>query len=144
MLLPVDAASAHGGGRVDLDGAGRLREPRPCAPWWEDGSALVGLLLAAGGLGRQNQQYLIGKAASPELRRGVSEAITGGERVDSVLELMTMRLSPEQVLVAARVDLADHLSPEELEQAADEIDELIRARFPEVRHLFLGPDPRPP
>jgi divalent metal cation (Fe/Co/Zn/Cd) transporter len=52
-----------------------------------------------------------------------------------------MRLSPEQVLVAARVDLADHLSPEELERSADEIDDLIRERFPEVRHVFLDPTP---
>jgi divalent metal cation (Fe/Co/Zn/Cd) transporter len=54
---------------------------------------------------------------------------------------MTMRLSPEQVLVAVRVDLADHLSPEEIELAADEVDERIRERFPEVRHVFLDPTP---
>ena len=52
-----------------------------------------------------------------------------------------MRLSPEQVLVAARVDLADHLSPEELEHAADDVDHRIREQFPEVRHVFLDPTP---
>jgi cation diffusion facilitator family transporter len=137
----------------------------------EDGVALVGLLLAAGGLaldsltggrtwdgvaslliavllvavayglGRQNQQYLIGKAASPGLRSGIVDAIKEAEGVDAVLELMTMRLSPEQVLVAARVDLADHLTPGDIERAADEVDERIRARFPEVRHVFLDPTP---
>ncbi len=146
-------------------------DPALRAVVWEDGVALVGLLLAAGGLaldtvsggrtwdgiaslaiaalligvayglGRQNQQYLIGKAASPELRQGISELITGTDGVDSVLELMTMRLSPDQVLVAARVDLADHLSPEQLEHSADEIDDLIREKFPEVRHVFLDPTP---
>jgi cation diffusion facilitator family transporter len=146
-------------------------DPALRAVVWEDGVALVGLLLAAGGLaldaltggrtwdgvaslaiavllvgvayglGRQNQEYLIGKAASPELREGIVEAITSIEGIDSVLELMTMRLSPEQVLVAARVDLADHLSPEELEHAADDVDARIRERFPEVRHVFLDPTP---
>jgi cation diffusion facilitator family transporter len=137
----------------------------------EDGAALIGLVLAAGGLGldtalggstwdgvasiaialllvavaaglgRQNQQYLIGKAASPELQRAIGEALADADGVDSVLELMTMRLSPEEVLVAARVDLADHLSPEEIELAADEIDDRVKKRFPEVRHLFLDPTP---
>jgi len=146
-------------------------DPALRAVVWEDGVALIGLLLAAAGLaadtvtggrtwdgvaslaitvllvavayglGRQNQQYLIGKAASPEMRAGIVEAIRGTEGIDSVLELMTMQLSPEQILVAARVDLADHLSPEGIELASDEVDDLIRERFPEVRHVFLDPTP---
>jgi cation diffusion facilitator family transporter len=146
-------------------------DPALRAVVWEDGVALVGLLLAAGGLaldtinggrtwdgvaslaiavllvvvayglGRQNQQYLIGKAASPELRQAISEAIRDTEGVDAVLELMTMRLSPEEVLVAARVDLNDDLTPEQIEHAADEIEDLVRERFPDVRHVFLDPTP---
>jgi cation diffusion facilitator family transporter len=146
-------------------------DPALRAVVWEDGVALIGLLLAAGGLaldtltggrtwdgvaslliavlliavayglGRQNQQYLIGKAASPELRAAIVDAIREAEGVDSVLELMTMRLSPEQVLVAARVDLADHLTPDDIERASDEVDDRIRERFPEVRHVFLDPTP---
>ena len=138
---------------------------------WEDGVALVGLLLAGGalaldaatggrtydglaslaiagllvvaayGLGRQNQQYLIGKAAPQPLREDITRLIASTEGVDSVLELLTMRLSPDQVLVAARVDLADHLSPEELEHAADDVEGRIRGRFPEVRYVFLDPTP---
>jgi cation diffusion facilitator family transporter len=146
-------------------------DPALRAVVWEDGAALVGLVLAASGLaldtllggrtydgiaslaiavllvgvayglGRQNQQYLIGKAASPELQEGIAEVLAEAEGVDLVLELMTMRLSPEEVLVAARVDLADHLSSEQIERAADEIDDSVRQRFPEVRHLFLDPTP---
>ncbi len=146
-------------------------DPALRAVVWEDGAALVGLLLAAGGigldavlggrtwdgvaslliavllvgvaygLGRQNQQYLIGKAASPDLQQSIAGLLAEAEGVDSVLELMTMRLSPEEVLVAARVDLADHLTPEEIERAADDIDDRVKERFPEVRHLFLDPTP---
>ncbi len=146
-------------------------DPALRAVVWEDGVALVGLLVAAAGLaadtitggrtwdgvaslaiavllvgvayglGRQNQQYLLGKAAAPEVRAGIVEAIRDADGIDSVLELMTMQLSPEQILVAARVDLADHLSPEGIELAADEVDDLIRERFPEVRHVFLDPTP---
>jgi cation diffusion facilitator family transporter len=159
---------------ASADAADYLRhdaDPALRAVVWEDGAALVGLLLAAAGLGldtilggrtwdgvaslaiavlligvayglgRQNQQFLIGKAASPELQQSVVDIIAGAEEVDSVMELMTMRLSPEEVLVAARVDLADHLTPEEIERAADQIDDVVKHRFPEVRHLFLDPTP---
>ena len=62
-------------------------------------------------------------------------------RLPEVLELLTMRLAPDQVLVAARVDLADDLTPEEVERAADGVDTLVRERFGDVRHVFLDPTP---
>jgi divalent metal cation (Fe/Co/Zn/Cd) transporter len=40
------------------------------------------------------------------------------------------------------VDLADDLSPEQLEHAADEVERTVREEFPEVRHLFLDPTPK--
>src|SRR4029450_11491289 len=104
--------------------------------------AIAALLVAvAYGLGRQNQQYLIGQAASPGLQQSIAAVLDEADGVDRVLELMTMRLSPEEVLVAARVDLADDLTPEEIERAADAIDDRVKERFPEVRHLFLDPTP---
>jgi cation diffusion facilitator family transporter len=146
-------------------------DPALRAVFWEDGVALLGLLLAATGialdeltggrtwdgiaslaiagllvvvaygLGRQNQQYLIGRSVSAELREDITAAINDADGVDAVLELLTMRLAPDQVLVAARVDLADHLSPEDIERAADEVDTMVRERFPDVRHVFLDPTP---
>jgi len=146
-------------------------EPALRAVVWEDGVALVGLVLAAAGLlldeatgshvwdavaslaiavllvvvayglGRQNAENLIGKAVSAEMQRGIADLIRGTAGVDGVLELLTMRLAPDQVLVAARVDLASDFSPEELEEAADEVERRIREEFPEVRHVFLDPTP---
>jgi len=146
-------------------------DPALRAVFWEDGVALLGLLLAASGialdevtgarmwdgvaslaiavllvvvaygLGRQNQRFLIGRSVSPAMRQELTDAINDAEGVDAVLELLTMRLAPDQVLVAARVDLADHLSPEDVERASDEVDTMIRDRFGDVRHVFLDPTP---
>lgn len=146
-------------------------DPALRAVFWEDGIALVGLLLAgtgialddltgshlwdgvaslaiaallvgvAYGLGRQNQQNLIGRSVSAQMREDLTRKIAGAHGVDSVLELLTMRLAPDQVLVAARVDLDDTLSPEEIEAASDEVDRLVRRDFADVRHVFLDPTP---
>ncbi len=56
-------------------------------------------------------KFLIGRSVSPELRGDIHQAIGESGGVDAVLELMTMRLAPDQVLVAARVDPADDLTP---------------------------------
>jgi cation diffusion facilitator family transporter len=166
--LRTEASSAEVG-----MGSHLVREADPTlrAVFWEDGAALVGLVLAAAslilvdrtgshvwdavaslaiafllvlvaiGLGRQNAQYLIGKAVSPQMQKGIVETIRGTDGVDGVIELLTMRLAPDQVLVAARVDLTSEFSPEELEEAADEVERRIRETFPEVRHVFLDPTP---
>jgi cation diffusion facilitator family transporter len=161
-------------GAADATVVGHLRteaEPALRAVVFEDGAALVGLILAAAGLaldeltgsqvwdaaaslaiavllvvvalglGRQNADYLIGKAVSPDMQRGIVRLIEDTDGADGVLELLTMWLGPEQVLVAARVDLADGYSPDELEVAADEVERRIREEFPAVRHVFLDPTP---
>jgi cation diffusion facilitator family transporter len=146
-------------------------DPALRAVVFEDGVALVGLLLAGGGLaldhvtgsstwdavaslaiaallvavayglGRQNQQYLIGKAVDDETLGAIREQIASAEGVDVVLEVLTMRLSPDQVLVAARVDLADDLTAEQIEHASDDVEIVLKQRFPEIRHVFLDPTP---
>ena len=166
--LRGDARAAGAGMRPHLQGDA---DPALRAVVWEDGAALVGVLTAAAGLGlseltgsrtwdgvaslviaallvatayelgRRNQRYLIGRAASPALTSEITERIAASDGIDHVLEVLTMRLSPDQLLVAARVDLADELSPEQLEHAADEVERRLRECFPEVRHVFLDPTP---
>jgi cation diffusion facilitator family transporter len=112
-----------------------------------DGLASLGiaalLIVVAIGLGRQNQRYLIGKSLDPAVVKGISEEIARAPGIDAVLELLTMRLAPDEVLVAARVDLSDTAAGDELELAADDIEARVRDRFAEVRHVFLDPTPPP-
>ena len=73
------------------------------------------------------------------MQREIAALIRETDGIDAVLELLTMRLAPDQVLVAAKIDLASGYSPDELEAAADEVERRIRAAFAEVRHVFLDP-----
>ena len=50
-----------------------------------------------------------------------------------------MRLGPDDVLVAARVDVDDAASGGDVERVADDVERRIREAYPEVRHVFLDP-----
>ncbi|NUR06281.1 MAG: cation transporter [Nocardioidaceae bacterium] len=104
-------------------------------------SILIGLLLVvvAISLGTQSKRNLIGEAMPESARRGLTEILDETPGVDTVVELLTMRLGPEDVLVAARVDVEDDASGGDLERVADEGERRIRERYPEVRHVFLDP-----
>lgn len=140
---------------------------------FEDSAALVGIVLAAAGitlhhvtgagywdgvasisigvlligvayaLGRQNMALLIGQSVPAPLREGIREEILAAPGVESLVELLTLRFGPEEVLVAARVDIDDSASGARIEQASDEIDRRLRERFPEIRHVFLDPTDDP-
>jgi cation diffusion facilitator family transporter len=114
--------------------------------FWDGAASIaIGLLLVlvAFALGQQNKQALIGEALTPVAQEEIRRIIRESPGIDSVVELMTMRMSPEQVLVAARVDLDDDASVDELEQAADEVERRLREAHPEVRHVFLDPTDEP-
>jgi cation diffusion facilitator family transporter len=106
-------------------------------------SVSIGVLLAvvAVALGRDTKNLLIGEAATPEERKAITEIIEAHPGVDRVLELLTMALSPDRLLVAARVDLADGLSADEIERASSAIDRELRERIPTVWQVFLDATP---
>jgi cation diffusion facilitator family transporter len=136
---------------------------------FEDTAALVGILLAAGGitlhtlsgsgiwdgiasiligillvgvaisLGSSSKRNLIGEAMPETARTGITKVINESVGVDVVVELLTMRLGPDDVLVAARVDVDDAATGGDLERVADDVERRIRVAYPEVRHVFLDP-----
>jgi cation diffusion facilitator family transporter len=107
-------------------------------------SVLIAALLAfvAVALGRDTKALLIGEAATAEERTAIAEIIEAHPAVDRLLELLTMALSPDRLLVAARIDLADGLSADEIERASSDLDRELRASIPMVWQVFLDATPR--
>lgn len=108
-------------------------------------SVLIGLLLVvvAYSLGQQNKRALIGEALPADVQDDLRRTVAESPGIDAVVELLTMRLSPDEVIVAARVDLDDRATVDQLEQAADEVERRLREAHPEVRHVFLDPTDSP-
>jgi cation diffusion facilitator family transporter len=85
-------------------------------------SVVIAVVLAtvAVALGRDTKALLIGEAAS----------------------LLTMALAPDRLLVAARIDLADGLSADEIERASSDLDRELHERIATVWQVFLDATPR--
>jgi cation diffusion facilitator family transporter len=107
-------------------------------------SVAIAVLLAvvAFVLGRDTRALLIGEAATPEERRAIVDILEARPEVDRLLEVLTMALAPDRLLVAARIDLADGLSTSEVERASSAIDRELRERVPGVWQVFLDATPR--
>jgi cation diffusion facilitator family transporter len=107
-------------------------------------SLLIGVLLSAVAfvLGRTNKGLLIGRQADRRLVLAVRDHLSGRPEVEQVVDLLTMMLGTDQVLVCARLDFVDALSAADLERACVEIDGQLRAEFPDLHEIFLEPVPR--
>jgi cation diffusion facilitator family transporter len=111
-----------------------------------DGAASIAigilLVIVAFRLGRDNRDLLIGRAADKRDLDAIREVITTSDGVGDLLELLTMHLGPDNLIVAARVALNDDLSADATEDLADRIEHRLTDRVPEVSHVFIDPTPR--
>lgn len=121
-----------------------LRELTGAAFWDGAASILIGLLLivVACSLGRTNMHMLIGQAADGEQRRAITGEIEAVPGIDTVLELLTMQLGPDALIVAAKVTFTDDISADDAEAVADAVDRRLRERLPAIQHVFLDPTQR--
>jgi cation diffusion facilitator family transporter len=114
--------------------------------YWDAGAAIaIGVLLAvvAYVLGRDTKEMLIGESAPALLRTAILDALDGHSEVDRVVEVRTMLVGPSAVLVAARLDMDDDLDAAGVEDSTDRIAAELQERFPEVVEVYLDVTSRP-
>ncbi|RPE46269.1 cation diffusion facilitator family transporter [Streptomyces sp. Ag109_O5-1] len=144
-----------------------LRDPALRTVVAEDGTAVLGVLLAIAGmalhmitgqvaweasaslaigallvfvayrLGADARDQLIGEAADPELSRRMRAQLAAESEIDSVEALLTMRTGLESTLVAARVDLVPGLDSERVEEVLVRIKRSLARTFSEADQIFL-------
>ena len=107
-----------------------------------DGAAsiLIGLLLAmvAIFLAREAKGLLIGEAADPALVAGIRAEI---ERpgIVGVGQIMTIHNAPEQIVAAANVDFDSNLGADDVERLVSEIEKSIQEKLPHVYRVYVRP-----
>jgi cation diffusion facilitator family transporter len=115
-----------------------LDEPR------YDGAATVaiGVLLVAiaAVLVVEMKSLLIGESAGPGDQRRIREAIEGSPGIRRLIHMRTLHLGPDELLVAAKVDLDPALSTAEVAGAINACEARVRQTVPIARVIYLEPD----
>jgi divalent metal cation (Fe/Co/Zn/Cd) transporter len=105
-----------------------------------DGIASIGiaavLALTAIFLARESKGLLIGESASREINRTILELARARYGTAAVQRVMTVHLSPGDVIAALMVDFADDDLASTIERNSEALERDIRQRFPAVKALF--------
>ncbi|MGW5650754.1 cation diffusion facilitator family transporter [Streptomyces humi] len=107
--------------------------------WEASASLAIGALLVyvAYRLGADARARLIGEAADPELGDRIREQLEGEPEIDTVEALFTMQLGLDSILVAARIDLMPGLDSERVEEVLVRIKGSLAETFTETDQVFL-------
>jgi cation diffusion facilitator family transporter len=135
----------------------------------EDAGALLGLILALGGVGLtmltgdpvwdavgtmcigallgviaiilivETKSLLIGEGAGPQTVDKIKAALIG-PGVDRVIHLRTQYLGPDELLVAAKIAIPRTTVIERVASAIDDAERRVRQAVPEARLIYLEPD----
>ncbi|MFF9915837.1 cation diffusion facilitator family transporter [Streptomyces sp. NPDC013457] len=148
----------------------RAKAPELPVVLLEDLGALVGLVLALGGVGialltgdgvwdgigtlcigilliaialvlaAETKSLLLGESAGIEQVKQIEEAVVDGETVTRLIHMRTLHLGPEELLVAAKIAVRHDESATEVAHAINAAEERIRAAVPIARVIYLEPD----
>ncbi|WP_128431309.1 cation diffusion facilitator family transporter [Streptomyces cyaneus] len=136
----------------------------------EDLGALVGLVLALGGVGLalitgdgvwdgigticigillvliaivlavETKSLLLGEAAGVEDVQKIEAAIVDGDTVTRIIHMRTLHLGPEELLVAAKIAVQHEDTATEVASAINAAEARIRDAVPIARVIYLEPD----
>jgi cation diffusion facilitator family transporter len=112
------------------------------ARWDAIGSLTIGVLLIgiAIFLSVEMKSLLIGEAASPEQEAAIQSAIEGSPEVNKLIHMRTMHLGPDELLLGTKVHFHDALTNSQLASAIDAVEARIRAAVPSARVVYVEPD----
>lgn len=143
------------------------KDPTAFAVLFEDGAALLGLLIAACGvvlshylaspiydgvasvgigcvlaavavlLAYESRGLLIGESALGGVVQSIRACAQGVPGLARIHRVLTMQLGPERVLVALQVALEPELDGADVEAIARELERTITRAHPYVRHVYV-------
>ncbi|MEV7282808.1 cation diffusion facilitator family transporter [Streptomyces sp. NPDC093111] len=110
--------------------------------WDGIGTVCIGVLLVAIAivLAAETKSLLLGEAAGIEDVQRIEAAIADGDTVTRLIHMRTLHLGPEELLVAAKIGVQGGDSATEVADAINAAEARIRAAVPIARVIYLEPD----
>jgi len=172
-LLAAREFWRHGRGRGILQTLEDARDPAVLTVLFEDTAALSGIVIAAGGitlaaytgnsiydgiasiligvmlsfvaffLAMENRDLLLGESASRRDRAVIREILRAFPEVERVLELLTMHIGPDEILLNANIEFRDGMTTQQIEKLVDDIEAAIRKEIPQTKKIFIEADTPP-
>ncbi|MFF5568567.1 cation diffusion facilitator family transporter [Streptomyces sp. NPDC012623] len=148
----------------------RAKAPELPVVLLEDFGALIGLVLALGGVGvalatgngiwdgigtlcigvllivialvlaAETKSLLLGESAGAEDVRKIKAAVVDGDVVTGIIHMRTLHLGPEELLVAAKIAVEHDDTAAEVAEAINAAEARIREAVPIARVIYLEPD----
>ncbi|OON71307.1 cation diffusion facilitator family transporter [Streptomyces tsukubensis] len=148
----------------------RAKAPELPVVLLEDFGALIGLVLALGGVGlalgtgngvwdgvgtlcigilliiiaivlaSETKSLLLGEAAGTDAVDRIGEAIVDGDTVTRLIHMRTLHLGPEELLVAAKIAVRANDTAAQVATAINAAEARIREAVPIARVIYLEPD----
>ncbi|WP_420431213.1 cation diffusion facilitator family transporter [Candidatus Poriferisocius sp.] len=112
-------------------------------PMWDAlASILIGILLAgvAFFLAFEIKGLLIGEAAGRRDRANIRSRVLAHPNVTAVNRLLTMAMSPDEMLVNLDIVILRGLSGDQVHQTVGEVEQAIRTAFPSAANIFIETD----
>ncbi|GAA0907331.1 cation diffusion facilitator family transporter [Streptomyces thermoalcalitolerans] len=148
----------------------RAKAPELPVVLLEDLGALVGLVLALGGVGltlltgdslwdgigticigvllvliavvlaAETKSLLLGEAAGTDVIQQIEAAMVDGDTVTRVIHMRTLHLGPEELLIAAKIAVRHDDTAADVAAAINAAEDRIRTAVPIARVIYLEPD----
>ncbi|MFJ9397098.1 cation diffusion facilitator family transporter [Streptomyces californicus] len=158
------------GNRSWTDFVRRAKAPELPVVLLEDLGALVGLILALGGVGlalatgngvwdgigtlcigilliviaivlaAETKSLLLGESAGIEDVEKIKASVVDGDTVTRIIHMRTLHLGPEELLVAAKIAVRHDETAAEVADAINAAENRIREAVPIARVIYLEPD----
>ncbi len=150
-----------------IDAIRRSKDPTVFTVLFEDTAAMLGLVIAAAGLGigqyfglpvmdgvasvtiglllavtaamlaYESQSLLTGEGVQPETRAALRRLAAAQPGVTRVNELLTMHFGPQDVLVALSLDFEDTLLAAAVEDTVTALERALKSAHPEISRVFI-------
>lgn len=124
-LMGVGLSVITGNGRFDAMGAMAV------------GTLLVVIAIF---LAMEMTAMLVGESALPEEAAAIHAALAGAAGVVRVIHLRTLHVGPDEILVAAKIAVAETDTVAQVAASIDAAERAVRAAVPSARYVFLEPD----